>query len=126
MITPDPNFHGRKEEITDLLTPKGLLAMHVGRVLKFEYEGSVTVIKVTKIDRKNMRIWGQHIELIDQKIVRSHYGHLVDTTEETVREKGAPYCSDCEVIVNEPSTEDGEVKAAYRKEHTLADGTEIE
>lgn len=118
----------KREEITDLFgdvyTEKDpetdKFVFRVGRVLRFEYEGSFTTIKVIKIDRKTKRMWGEHIELVNQKIVRRHYGHDVDT------EQAPPFCNDCQVPVTEGSTEDGEVKYQDRKDRYLSDGTPIE
>lgn len=119
---------GKKEEISDMLDPKAFDDPNFqaartkkdgtvdGTVLKFEK----ATIKVTKIDRKNKRAWGEHIVLVDQKTTYSHLGHNVDMTLDM------PWCSDCEVPVNEPSTEDGEVKALNRKDSQLEDGTPIE
>lgn len=116
-----------KEEITDMMADKvytakedGDYVFYKGKVLKFDFEGSITSIKITKIDRKNKRMWGEHIELFDNNIVKTHYGHDVDKTSRL------PWCRDCEVPVSEPSTEDGEVKAKEREETHLSDGTKIE
>lgn len=111
----------KREEITDLVSDKGIQELKVGQVLKFQ----TATIKITKIDRKNMRIWGEHVALVDQKTSFGHYGHLIDTTEETQREYGAPYCSECEVPITEEPTSAGKKKVAEREERTLADGTEI-
>lgn len=116
-----------REEITDLFgdvyqekdTDTGKFVFRKGRVLRFDYEGSLTTIKVTKIDRRAKRMWGEHIELVDQKIVRSHYGHDVD------QKTAPPLCLDCNVPVTQPSTEDGDKKALDRQERTFSDGTEI-
>jgi hypothetical protein len=122
------------EEITDMMADKAYVAkdedgefvFHEGKVLKFNFEGSITTLKITKIDRKNKRMWAEHVELVNQVVVRSHYGHNVDSTEEAMKEYGVPFCTDCQVPVNEESTEDGEVKALERAENTLSDGTIIE
>jgi len=117
----------KREEITDLFgdvyqevdpeTHK--FVFRVGRVLKFNYEGSITTIKVTKIDRKAKRMWGVHIELVDQRIVRMHYGHEVDS------DQVPPMCLDCQVPVTEPATEDGEKKYLDRRDNHFEDGTPI-
>lgn len=106
---------GMKEEITDLISDKGIMELKVGQVLGFNYEGSVTRIKVTKIDRKNMRIWGEHVDLIDVNTGMSHYGHDLDRTQ------SPPWCNDCQVPVNVESTEDGDMKAAIRQEQEEKD-----
>jgi hypothetical protein len=112
---------GQREEITDLISQQGMIKLRRGQVLKFNYEGSITAIKITRIDRKNWRIWGEHIALVDQKIVVSHTGHDV-----TYEEGKTPFCNDCQVPVSEPSTEDGEVKAKEREDNRLSDGTRID
>lgn len=122
---------GEKEEITDLFNLKPEIytdidldtdkfRFHKGKVLRFKYEGSLTTIRITKIDRKNKRMWGQHIELVNPAIAKSHYGHNVDTTQVPM------WCTDCDVPITEHSTEDGDVKAADRKDKTLSDGTIID
>lgn len=118
----------KREEITDLFgdvyeevdSETKKFVFRVGRVLRFDYEGSLTTIKVTRIDRKAKRMWGAHIELVDQKVVRMHYGHDVDI------EQAPPFCNDCQVAVTEPGTEDGEVKYQDRKDRHLSDGTPID
>lgn len=113
---------GFKEEITDMMTDKAFKTFKVGQVLKF----AQATIKITKIDRKNKRMWGKHIEMVGNDTVYGHYGHNVDTTGDALEEYGKPYCTDCEVVITEPATEDGEKKFLDRRDNTLADGTEIE
>lgn len=113
-----------KEEISDFIKDEAYEdpAFKKGLVLKLQY----ATIKITKVDRKNKRCWGEHIVLIDQKTGFSHYGHLLDSTDDTIKKYGVPYCTECEVPISQASTEDGEVKAAERQERTLEDGTVIE
>lgn len=116
----DPRFNSRKrEEITDLFNDKIYddPSYKVGRILKFE---SAT-LKITRIDRKNKRMWAQHTELIDRAPVVSHSGHDVVSDEYDF-----PFCRDCKVSITEPSTEDGDKKALDRADRTLADGTVID
>jgi hypothetical protein len=47
---------GKKEEITDVISDKGIRELKVGTVLKFDYEGSPFISKVTRKDTKNLRI----------------------------------------------------------------------
>lgn len=116
------------EEITDVLTPEGIRSgqFKKGQMLKFNYEGSITTLVITRIWVHKGRAWARHADTAAQTVVATHYGHNVDSTEEAQREYGVPYCTDCEVPVNEPSTEDGEVKAANRRDTHLEDGTPIE
>lgn len=109
----------RKEDLTDMMKPEaytdkdadGKFVMYVGRTLVFNYEGSKTYIKITKIDRKNQKMWGQHIKLYDYDKGISHYGHDVDSTDmEHV------FCRDCQVEISQSATEDGEVKAMNRQD----------
>ncbi|UOF80581.1 hypothetical protein [Caudoviricetes sp.] len=124
----EKNMVGFKEEITDILTAEGVRSgdFKKGQMLKFEYEGSVTCIKITRIDRKNGRAWGEHIEPINNNVALSHYGHNIDTTEETIKEYRVPYCTDCEMPVNNEASDEGKKKAEEREENTLEDGTIIE
>lgn len=127
----------RTEEISDMMTPKsyidrvdGQYVFRKGKVLKFNYEGSITSLKITKIDRKNQRMWAVQINLHDQRIVVSHYGHSVDTTGEALEKYGSPWCEDCEIPVTEPSTEDGDRNALDRRDdeerNVLSDGTRLD
>lgn len=109
----------KSEEITDMMTEKAFRDFKVGKMLGF---ADGTRMRVTKIDRKNMRMWAVKIELVNQTVTRSHYGHSVDATIPG----DIPFCNDCKVNINEPSTEDGEKKALDRADRTLQDGTIIE
>lgn len=124
-----------REEITDLfadnaydkIDPKtGKHVFRTGKILRFEFEGTLTTIKVTKINRIARRMWGEHIELTDPATTASHYGHFVDSSKEAMDEYGKPFCTDCGVTVDESANEDGDVKAANRRDKTLADGTVID
>lgn len=110
-------YQNKREDISDMIKSEAYddPEFKKGLVLKFER----TTIKITRIDRKNKRAWGEHIQLHDQRITLSHYGHEVDLTENT------PFCIDCEVPVSESSTEDGDKKFLDRKDNTLEDGTFI-
>lgn len=55
---------GKREEITDMLTPKGLAELKVGQVLTFNYEGSPIHLKITR--RTKARVWARHIRLFKQ------------------------------------------------------------
>ena len=114
----------KKEEITDLIADHAYddPEFKPGLVLRF----SQATIKVTKVDRKNKRCWGQHVELVKQEVGLGHYKHNIDTTEETVKEFGVPYCTDCEVPINEQATLAGKQAAVGRQERTLEDGTVID
>jgi len=110
---------GRKENLSDMMIDRfytdrgedGQYKHKVGTVLKFDYEGSHTYIKITKIDRKNKKLWGEHIKLYDFNTGMSHYGHDVDTSDtEHI------FCRDCQVEIDQASTEDGEVKALTRQQ----------
>lgn len=99
---------GKKEEITDIISEKGIKEIKLGTVLKFDYEGSPVYIKVTKKDTKNMRIWGEHVALGGMDEGMSHYGHELD------REKVPMWCLDCDKPVTEFGTKEGELKAWER------------
>lgn len=99
-----------KEEITDMISDEAYADpdFKKGILLKFEK----ATIKVTKVDRKNKRTWGEHIKLAGGEIVSTHDGH--DVTGGGVGD--FPFCKDCQVYINEPSTEDGDKKALDRKD----------
>lgn len=78
-----------------------------------------TTLKVTKINRKSKRVWARHVELVEQIVANTHFGHAVDVTEEP------PYCSDCEVYITDGATPEGKTKAEERDANTLSDGTKI-
>ncbi len=124
----EKNMVGFKEEITDILTAEGIRSgeFKKGQMLKFEYEGSQTCIKITRLDKKNGRAWGEHIEPVNNNIALSHYGHNLDATEEAIRQYRVPYCTDCETPVSLEATPEGKRKVETREENTLEDGTEIE
>lgn len=99
-----------KEEITDILTPEGIRSglYTKGQLLKFE----TATLKITKLDKKNGRAWGEHIKTVNGTIANTHDGHNV-----TGGGPGdLPFCKDCKVNINEPSTEDGDKKALDRKD----------
>lgn len=104
----------KKEEITDIISPQAYDDPNFkkGLVLKM----TKATIKITKVDRKNKRTWGEHITLINQQIVGSHHEHDIDSSKEAYDQYGMPFCNDCQVLIEEPSTEDGEVKALDRKD----------
>lgn len=116
---------GEREEITDLIADAAYRpikdgGIKPGQLLKFQYAN----IKVTKVDRKNKRVWGVHVQLSQHKNVSSHTGHDVDVTQ------NPPFCRDCEVPVTEHSTEDGDKKFLDRRDdeerNMLSDGTRID
>ena len=118
---------GEKEEITDLISDAAYRpikdgGIKPGQLLKFQYAN----IKVTKVDRKNKRVWGVHVKLNQSKNVLSHMGHDVKVNDP---ENPIPFCNDCEVPVTEHSTEDGDKKFLDRRDdnerNTLADGTRV-
>lgn len=109
----------KSEEITDMMTPVAFRDFKVGKVLGF---ADGTRIRITRIDRKNQRMWGKKVELVNQTITRTHYGHDVSSGGEG----DLPFCNDCQVNINEPSTEDGDKKALDRADRTLSDGTIID
>jgi hypothetical protein len=113
------NLMSKSEEITDMMTPKAFEDFRVGKVLGF---ADGTRLRITKIDRKNKRMWAVKVELVNQTITRTHYGHNV-----TGGGPGdLPFCNDCKVHINEPSTEDGDKKALDRADRTLSDGTIVD
>lgn len=102
---------GKREEISDVISEGGLKRLRKDDVLHFgNDEVGHTYLKITKIDRKNKRVWAEHVlPMVDFNTGMSHYGHDIDTEAE-----GQPFCRDCNVDITEPSTEDGDVKARNR------------
>lgn len=103
----------KKEEITDMISDEAYAdpEFKKGILLKFERAN----IKITKVDRKNKRTWGEHVQLANGVVVNTHDGHDV-----TGGGPGDfPYCNDCQVHINEPSTEDGDKKALDRQDASL-------
>lgn len=107
----------KREEISDMIPEK--LWEHpdfkAGYILRFD----TATLKVTKINRKAKRVWAEHTELVEQIVANTHFGHNVDITE------NPPYCSDCEVYIDEAATPEGKSKAEERDDNTLSDGTKI-
>lgn len=119
---------GEREEITDLISDSAYRpikdgGIKPGQLLKFQLAN----IKVTKVDRKNKRVWGVHVRLNESKNVLSHTGHDV-----LVQPGGSPipFCRDCQLPVTEHSTEDGDKKFLDRRDaqerNTLSDGTIVD
>lgn len=114
---------GQIEEITDIIreikkdyTPENFkkLGIKKGKVMKFSYEGSPVVLRITKV--LDGRYWAEHIELTPLDVGFSHYGHLLDSTDEMMKQYGVPWCQDCERPVNQRATQLGDRKAAVRNE----------
>lgn len=107
----------KKEEITDVMADRaytdkdkqGKYVFYVGRILTFNYEGSPIQLRVTKIDRKNKRMWAEHITTYDLDTGMSHYGHHIDASD-----PNRVYCEDCKVEISQSATEAGEMAAATR------------
>lgn len=92
----------KKEELTDVISDKGIREIKVGSVLRFDYEGSLIEIKITKKDTKAMRIWGEHTTLVDMNTGMSHHGHFIDSKQ------NPPFCEDCKLPINQRATSEGE------------------
>lgn len=107
------NQYGKKEEITDVLTPEGIKRLRRDQVLHFgNSQVGHTYLKITKIDRKNGRVWAEHVPpFVDFNTGMSHYGHNIDTDRH-----GLPFCRDCKVEIDTQSTEEGDMKAVERAE----------
>jgi len=113
-----------KENISDLIDPKAYKdpKFKKGLVLKF----SEATIRITRVDRKNEKTWGEHIKLVNNNKGFSHYEHHLDSTSDMLKEYGVPYCSDCEIPVSEMANNVGHKKAQDREDARLSDGTIIE
>lgn len=109
---------GKKENLTDMMVDRaytdkdehGKFMFYKGRVLTFSYEGSPIHIKITRIDRKNKKMWGERIALYDFNTGMSHYGHDVDSSNSE-----HIYCNDCKTEIDQAATEEGEVAAIMRQ-----------
>lgn len=109
---------GYKEELTDMFKPEAIPKIKVGSVLKFEYEGSITCIRITR--RTQTRIWGVHVTLLDYNTMMSHYGHNLDATEEPT------WCDDCECPVTEVSNAFGRAASLKRQREEQEKAKEAE
>lgn len=66
-------------DITDILTEKGvevlkagqldLFPFKMGQMLMFDYEGSRTNLKITRLDVRRGRLWAREVKLYDAKDV---------------------------------------------------------
>lgn len=75
----------------DILTEQGTEAlkagkdvgMKAGQVLKFDYEGSETWVKLTRLDRHTGKVWGQEVQLYtpDEVEVKDAEGHSYNMDE---------------------------------------------
>lgn len=120
-------MNNKEIEVTDTImelksnnTPAQFKKMRieVGRVLTFNYEGSITALKIIKIEKG--RYWAEEIELHNANTVASHYNHNVD------QNATPPFCWDCTVPVTEPATLAGKRKFEARKDRHFSDGTPID
>jgi hypothetical protein len=64
-------------DITDLLTLDGVEALRngkdigltVGQVLKFDYEGSETYLRLVRLDRRRGKLWAKEVQLYNPEDV---------------------------------------------------------
>jgi hypothetical protein len=49
------------ERIDDILTKEGLAKLKVGQILRFDYEGSINEMQITKINRKGHKCWAKRV-----------------------------------------------------------------
>ena len=47
----------KTEEIGEIFTEEGFKALHTGQLLRFDYEGSITELVITKLNRKSGKCW---------------------------------------------------------------------
>lgn len=99
---------GKREEITDLIKPEAFddPKFKKGLLLKF----TKASIVITRVDRKNKRVWGEHQKTYEFNTAISHYGHNVEKNDD-----GSAYCNDCMTEIDQAATEEGEVKAIQRQ-----------
>lgn len=112
-----------EEDITDVIeqmrlnyTPEHFEEMGIkeGKVLKFIMEGSITTLKITRVE--DGKYFAEHIYPVDMDTGFSHYGHIIDTDKATQEKHGAGYCHDCDRPINQPATEEGDTKAYLRQQ----------
>lgn len=108
---------GKKEEITDVISDEayGDPKFKKGLVLKF----AKATLRLTRVDRKNKRVWAEHISLYDFNKGMTHYGHDVDGSDPQ-----HVYCRDCKLEISDEATKEGEIKAAHRQEEVDEDEAE--
>ena len=111
------------EEITDIITDEAYQDKNFKKGILLKFKDASLVI--TKVDRKNKRVWARHTKLIKSNIGLSHYGHNLDATKEVLDKYNVPFCTDCEVPLDLEANQAGKTKYADRKKRTLEDGTEI-
>ena len=99
----------KREEITDMITDAafGDPNFKKGLVLKF----AKATLKITRVDRKNKRVWAEHISLYDFNKGMSHYGHDVD-----VSDPNKVWCNDCNLEISDQASKEGDIKAGHRQE----------
>ena len=99
----------KREEISDMIVPEAYDDPNFkkGLVLKF----TKATLKLTKVDRKNKRVWAEHISLYDFNKGMSHYGHDVDTSD-----PARIYCNDCKLEISDEATTEGDIKATHRQD----------
>ena len=118
---PEQDITDTINELKAQYTPEewNKMKVRVGRVLGFNYEGSRTYLEIGRVEDGG-KYFAKEIELHDPTTVSSHMHHNVDATGEV------PYCTDCEVPVNEPATKLGKQRYEERKDRHLSDGTPID
>lgn len=105
----------KKEEITDLISDEGIMKLVKGQVLTFQKGTQITSLKITKLDKKNKRVWAEHVDLIGAQNAMSHEDHILDRSNWAIQQFTVPFCEDCKVPISKPATEEGNVKMDLRR-----------
>jgi hypothetical protein len=80
-------------EISDIFTPEGIEKIKVGQILVFDNDKGKTELKITKIDRKNKKVYAKETITFSPNEVsvlgkRNFWGkRKVETLEENINEK---------------------------------------
>ncbi len=75
----------KSEEITDLFNPLSIAdgVFKKDQILKFNFEGSITCLKITKVNKKSRRMWAREVELYKEDevdVVDNKTGKVVDAS----------------------------------------------
>lgn len=74
----------KSTEIGNEFTKEGLAKLKVGQVLVYDYEGSRTELKITKINRKSHKLYVQEVKLYTDEEIDA----LTDEDYERLKKTG--------------------------------------
>lgn len=76
-------------EITDILTPEGIEKLEKGKILIFDKDGQRAELKITKVDKKNQRVWAQKVVTYRTDEIVISTGRKRETISEYIGGKNA-------------------------------------